>query len=251
MPEMREETSSVDLASSEAALTVAQAEWLEALAIQKRIAAGQSSALWAIQRRAEAEGLEAVARRARDAELPDLRLGCGSEVAPRVELDAPAHIRDVAQTVRQSPDNLAADASLERLQLARNADVLALAVELAQDSGATTAAEKMLAHQLAAAHRLGMGLIATAADELHKHRVAAHVNPGAAAEAVRCANAGARVMAAFSQGALALDRLRNGGRQVVTVQHVTVADGGQAVVAGTVKSEPGAPASEKGGARRR
>ena len=42
------------------------------------------------------------------------------------------------------------------------------------------------------------------------------------------------MLAAFAQGALALDRLRNGNRQVVTVQHVTVADGGQAVVAGAV-----------------
>src|SRR4051812_9315910 len=37
------------------------------------------------------------------------------------------------------------------------------------------------------------------------------------------------------------DRLRNGGRQTVVVQHVSVADGGQAVVAGHV-----APAGEVG-----
>ena len=138
-------------------------------------------------------------------------------------------------TVRQAPDMLAVDASFERLGLAREADVLALAVEVAEDSGAATAAEKMLAHQLAAAHRLGMSLMATAVGELHKHRVAPHVNPGAAAEAVKCANAGARVMTAFSQGAMALDRLRNGAQQTVTVQHVSVASGGQAVVAGTVR----------------
>lgn len=82
-----------------------------------------------------------------------------------------------------------------------------------------------------------MGLFAAADNELHKHRVASNVNPGALAEATRSATAGARVLAAFAQGALALDRLRNGNRQVVTVQHVTVADGGQAVVAGTVTTD--------------
>ena len=221
----------------EAHLTAADAEWLEAIAAQKREAARTTSGPWAAQQRAEADGLEAAAHRARDPAahgLEDLRRGCGNEAAPRVDLNAPARVRDPAMTVRQSPDMLAADASLARLSLAREADVLTMAVETAQDTGATTAAEKMLAHQLAAAHPLAMGLFATAAGELHKHRVAGHLNPDALAEAVRSANAGARVMAAFAQGALALDRLRNGGRQTVTVQHVTVADGGQAVVAGTV-----------------
>jgi hypothetical protein len=131
---------------------------------------------------------------------------------------------------------LAADATLGRLTLARDADVLGMAVEIAQDSGATTAAEKSLAHQLAAAHRVGMGMFATASAELHKYRVAEHLNLNALTEATRCANAGARVMAAFAQGALALDRLRNGGRQIVTVQHVTVEGGGQALVAGAVSA---------------
>ena len=44
-----------------------------------------------------------------------------------------------------------------------------------------------------------------------------------------------RLMETCQRGALTLDRLRNGGRQVVQVQHVTVGDGGQAVVAGTVQ----------------
>ena len=34
--------------------------------------------------------------------------------------------------------------------------------------------------------------------------------------------------------ALVLDRLRNGNRQTVVVQHVAVSDGGRAVVAGAV-----------------
>jgi len=119
-------------------------------------------------------------------------------------------------------------------QAEAEAAVLTLAVEIAQDAGAETATEKALAHQLAAAHRLSMGLFAAASRDLHRHQVAAHVNPGALAEAARTAAVGARVLSAFAQGALALDRLRNGNRQIVVVQRTTVNKGGQAVVAGTV-----------------
>jgi hypothetical protein len=49
-------------------------------------------------------------------------------------------------------------------------------------------------------------------------------------------NASARAFGAFNDAALTLQRLRTGGRQVMTVQHVTVKDGGQAVVAQTMKA---------------
>ncbi len=150
-------------------------------------------------------------------------------------LDAAGEVLDVspdAVGLRRYPDG--ARLTYRRRSAMARAGVLPLAVEAAQDAGATTATERMLAHQLAAAHQAAMGLFAAADGKLHKHRVAERQNPGALAEAARSATAGARVLAAFAQGALALDRLRNGNRQVVTVQHVTVADGGQAVVAGAV-----------------
>jgi len=58
------------------------------------------------------------------------------------------------------------------------------------------------------------------------------------------AGAAARMMETFQRGLLTLDRLRNGGKQVVTVQHVTVGDGGQAIVAGKVS--PGGRRGRKG-----
>lgn len=214
----------------------ADAELLEAFATQKRLAAGDSTAFWAVQQRAEADGLEAAARGAREPALPDLRLGCGGETAPGVALDVPVRVRDVTDTVRQAPAMLAADAPLERLGLARDAGVLPTAVEATQDVGATTGPEKMLSHQLAAAHKPGMGMFSMASAEMHKYRVAAHLNPSALTEATKCANAGARVMSACAQAALALDRRRNGGRQVVTMHHVTVEGGARAVVAGNVNA---------------
>ncbi len=235
-------------------LTAADAEWLDGLAASKRAAAVSTDRLFAVQAEAEAAGLEAVAAALRDPVargLPALHQGRGGETAPLDDPDMPWKRRELAQAVAASPSALAADASLQRLVLARDADVLVTAVEIAHDAGAETAAEKALAHQLAAAHRVGMGLFGTASDNLHKHQVAPHAYPGALAEAMRAAAVGARVLSAFAQGALALDRLRNGSRQVVQVQHVTVNDGGQAVVAGSVApgGVPAATAASRRGGR--
>ena len=59
-------------------------------------------------------------------------------------------------------------------------------------------------------------------------------------KATRLANAVARRMAACGQSALALQKLKAGPHQVMTVQHVTVEDGGQAVVAGQMNGGGGA-----------
>ena len=220
-------------------LTAADAEALEAEAGQKRAAVAGTGGFWAARLNAEAAGLDALAAALRDPVargVPALRRGRGGETAAPDDPDRPWRQRAMAQAVAASPGMLAADASLARLALARDADVLTLAVEAAEDAGAVTAVEKMLAHQLAAAHPLCMDLLAIAAGEAHGHRKAPHLNTGALAEAARTTAAAARLMGAFAAGALALDRLRNGGRQTVTVQHVTVADGGRAVVAGTVRA---------------
>ena len=221
-----------------AGLTAADAEWFEQLAASRRAAnVGVNNPAWTAQNDAEAFGLEAMAAALRDPTargVSALRQGRGGETAPPDDPDRPWKVREIGQAVAASPTMLAADASLARLSIARDAGVLQMAVEAAQDAGAATATERMLAHQLAAAHQAAMGLLAAADAEMHKHRKAGYLNPTALTEATRCATAGARVLTAFAQGALALDRLRHGSRQVVTVQHVTVAEGGQAVVAGSV-----------------
>jgi hypothetical protein len=54
-------------------------------------------------------------------------------------------------------------------------------------------------------------------------------------KAARMARAAARLLECSQRAAQTLNQLRNGGRQTVTVQHVTVQEGGQAVVTGTLK----------------
>jgi hypothetical protein len=160
--------------------------------------------------------------------------------------EAAASIPGVIDTVRQSPDMLAATASRARLELTGNA--LTLAVDTAQSIQPKNNIEKMLAHELAAAHRLAMLFVNKSADIVDR---TGGLSQFQSVEASRLANAAARMMGAFQDGMRALERTRRGGRQTVRVvhQHVAVGPGGQAVVAGTVKGN--GPRGKSAGGKRR
>ena len=179
-----------------------------------------------------ADKREAQARAA----LPETmaEIGTGRELVPVDERGyTPPELRDTVD----DPDYITAHASRDRLELAQKAGALELALDVADTVQAANSLEKMLAHQLAAAHSSAMKLTAqlnraiermgTNADE---RRQVANV------EACRLAGAITRLMAASQQGALTLNRMRSGGQQVVTVQHVNVTEGGQAIVAGRMTS---------------
>lgn len=164
-------------------------------------------------------------------------IGNGGELVVRTQ-EAMATIPGVLDTVRESPDMLSAGASRERLELTGNA--LPLAVDAAASIQAQNSIERMHAHQLAVAHRLALHLASQAERLVERNEGWGTINQTHSVEACRLANASARLMGAFQDGMLALDRIRRGGRQHVTVKHVvqqvTVRDGGQAVVsAGGVK----------------
>jgi hypothetical protein len=147
--------------------------------------------------------------------------------------------RGVLKDTLEKPDALTASASVRRMDLAHEAKALALGLDLAETIGARNSMEAMLAHQLAAVHRGSMKLmvqldretetLAVAVDAAHKEATNVRV--------ARLVNATSRMMTTFQQGMLTLDRIRNGGRQIVHVEHhsaVQVNEGGQAIVAGQV-----------------
>lgn len=160
-------------------------------------------------------------------------VGAGRELVPAPADEAVPGLRD---TVR-NPNKTTALASAERMKLASNAHSMELAVDMAETIGARNSIERCLTHQLAVAHRMAMELAADAREEMAAYRRSDHLSPHRSIEASRMANTAARLMETCQRGALTLDRLRNGGRQVVQVQHVNVSDGGQAVVAGTIQPE--------------
>jgi hypothetical protein len=163
---------------------------------------------------------------------PDVGTG-GELVLPSHEA---ARLPALVDTV-QDPDAVNAEASRARLELAVDAGCLDLAVDAAETIGAENSIEKMLAHQLAAAHGSTMRMFASAEEEMNRSRQqTGHSRRESQLSATRLNNSAARMMTSFQQGMTALHRVRHGGRQVVTVQHVNVSDGGQAVVAGKVSN---------------
>lgn len=122
------------------------------------------------------------------------------------------------------PDVAALDASAHRLVLLDRMgnDCAAMALDAAASIKAENSMEKMLAHQLAVAHK-------TALEITDKATFMQDV-----VEKARMLNLACRMMETFQKGLLTLQRLRSNGEQRITVQYVTVADGGQAIV-GDVK----------------
>ena len=168
-------------------------------------------------------------------------VGTGGELIPASIMGENSRALELADTVRDS-NYITVDASRDRLELANEAGALETALDAAESIGAGNSLEKMLAHQLAAAHRSAMKMSA----EMNRRvdylaNVRGEEQERANIQTTRLASATARVMSTFQQGLLTLQRLRTGGQQVVTVQHVQVNEGGQAVVAGSVE----------GGARKR
>ena len=155
----------------------------------------------------------------------------GGELVPHGP--QPAEYRSTVER----PDYIAAAASCERLDLANQAGVLDLALDSADTVEARNSIEKMLVHQLAAAHRSTMKLTEQMNRQIERMAVIAD-GPRAAAniEATRLAGALSRLMSTFQTGAMTMQRMRTGGQQIVTVQHVNVAPGGQAVVTGSVSA---------------
>jgi hypothetical protein len=193
---------------------------------------GYSSA----ERIAEAERLEAVAATMMIPDgTPDVRSG---EVAFGPGDSGPS--RQIADTLAR-PDMAAIDASVARtgMLLTAHADVVALAVDAATTAGAINSNEKMLAHQLAIMHALTMKAATRALEyESRLDTGSDEEKRGNAIEFIRLAQTAGRLSSVFQDGLIAQQRVQSGGSQTMTVRHVTVEAGGQAVI-GNVKGGGG------------
>lgn len=144
---------------------------------------------------------------------------------------------EIANTLR-NPDQAAIDASVTRteLLLTPHADIVALAVDAAASAKANNSLEKMLTHQLAMIHMLMMKTASRALEfEKRQGSFGEGYRQADSIELGRLANAASRLSASYQDGMLTLQRIKSGASQTVTVRHVTVAPGGQAVF-GNVKT---------------
>jgi hypothetical protein len=123
----------------------------------------------------------------------------------------------------ENPDSIAVEATEQRMRAALDVGVLQSAIDAAVTAGARTSLEKLLCHEIAAAHQAAMTLMARGLDP-----------DLPAVDVARLLNTAARLIDTVQAGQLTLVRARSAGRQHVTVQHqyVQVNDGGQAIVAG-------------------
>jgi len=140
-----------------------------------------------------------------------LHRGLGGEVIPTIEQGLSG-----LEVALNSPNLLDAEVTIQRTQLADKAGVFEMAIEASESVKAKNSIQRMQAHQLALAHKYAMELMADASkqrDPMIK---------------VKLMNCSARLMDAYSKGALALQRLQQGANQIVQVQHVQVH--GQAVI---------------------
>jgi hypothetical protein len=163
---------------------------------------------------------------------PQIALG---EAVPPVAVDGAGRSRSLAiRDTLENPDQVALDASAERtdLLLRDSIDVIALAIDAADSIDADNSLEKMLSHQMAAAHKASFEIMDKALTLLAK--IDGTTNPKLvqllSTEATRLMNASARMMQSYQQGMTTLQKIRSGGNQTMTVQHVNVSDGGQAVI---------------------
>jgi hypothetical protein len=181
----------------------------------------------------EAERLETIAAALmKPAAAPTVKSG---EVIYVPDDSGPAS--EIADTLR-NPDQAAIDASVKRTELLLTpvADLVALAVDAAASAKADNSFEKMLAHQLAIIHVLAMKT-GTRALEFEKRQGTCGQGfmQADSIELGRLANAMSRLSSSFQEGLLTLQRIKSGASQTVTVRHVTVGPGGQAVF-GNVKT---------------
>ena len=134
-----------------------------------------------------------------------LQSGLGGEILPHVQDGLPG-----LESTLKEPDMLNAEASKQRMHLLERAGALELGVEAAHQVDARNTIEKMAAHQMAAAHKRAMELLAESASANDSDT------------AIKKARASARLMDAFSRSALTLERLQRGGGQTIQVQYVQV-----------------------------
>lgn len=116
------------------------------------------------------------------------------------------------------PDMVAIESSEMRGKLLLANDVVALGIDVANTIGASNTLEKLLAHEIALAHKIAFDQ-ADMANWKYDPIIG-----------IKRLQVSAKMMGVAQQGMLTLHKLRTGGTQNVVVQHVYVADGGQAVI---------------------
>jgi hypothetical protein len=173
-----------------------------------------------------------------------LEVAVGNEaLPPEAEDPREDEFYGIRETLKSGADFINLDASNERMKLAADLTCLDMALDAAQSIDAKNSLEKMLMHQAAACHSMSMHLLCRANEKGHNSYGRLDAESKNIEHQVKLINASARLMDVYNRALLTFQKLRSGGRQLVTVQHVKVSGKAQAIVAGSVDG------SKKGGVK--
>jgi len=165
----------------------------------------------------------------------ELEIGAGNEALPPEQDDLRNdEFYGIRETLQSGADFINLDASNERTKLVADLNCLDLALDAAESINAKNSLEKMLMHQAAACHSVSMDLLRRAQEQSYKRNKYLDVQKKEIEIQAKLINAAARLMDIYDRKMRTFQKLRNGGRQVVTVQHVQVTDKAQAIVTGSM-----------------
>jgi hypothetical protein len=165
----------------------------------------------------------------------DIEISVGNEALPSEPDDRKNdEFYGIRETLQSGADFVNLDASNERTRLVSDLNCLDLALDAAQSIDAKNSLEKMLMHQAAVCHSVSLELIRRAQErnyQSYKHLEGEKKNTEIQAKLI---NAACRLMDIYDRKMRTFQKLRSGGRQVVTVQHVQVGGKAQAIVTGNM-----------------
>lgn len=154
----------------------------------------------------------------------------GEAIPPIHYGDTPARVMAVNTLKNAKTANL--EASNDRIDLltGNRYNIAAMGLDAAESIQADNSLEKMLAHQMAMCHQTAFKLMDQALEWQEKAYPSNRNPQQATVEQVRLMNCSVRLMETFQKGMLTLQKIRTGGNQTMTVQHVHIESGGQAVI---------------------
>ena len=176
----------------------------------------------------------------------ELNIAAGNEVLPFEPEDlsvANDNLYGIRETLASGADFINVDASNERTELVSDINCLDLAVDAADSINAKNSLEKMLSHQAAACHSFSMNLLRHALERSYRSYKHLDAEKKEIEIQAKLIDKAARLMDVYDRKLRTLLKLRTGGKQMVTVQHVQITDKAQAIVAGSMEVDK----SKRGG----
>ncbi len=124
------------------------------------------------------------------------------------------------------PKQINVDASETRMELLQSVGVLELGLDAAESIGAENSFEKMLAHQAVVCHKTALQLFVQSEEYQATGRKSEKLERLNLEAKTRYINTACRLMDTFQRTMTTIQKLRTGGQQVISVQHVQVNNAG-------------------------